>query len=151
MSDEIATQDSMEPNIGTTEDVGMETQVSDMPYLETENYANHVVRVKLDGEELQVPLSEALAGYQRQADYTRKTQELAEQRNQMQYAATIQTVWSVTPKRLLTYLLGIITLVVHRLPLLLVRLMILNHLTRRNRKCVNWTSGLHLLKNINLS
>jgi hypothetical protein len=98
MSDEIATQDSMEPLTGTTEDVGMETQVSDMPYLETENYANHVVRVKLDGEELQVPLSEALAGYQRQADYTRKTQELAEQRNQMQYAATIQTALERDPE-----------------------------------------------------
>jgi hypothetical protein len=98
MSDEIATQDSMEPLTGTTEDVGMETQVSDMPYLETENYANHVVKVKLDGEELQVPLSEALAGYQRQADYTRKTQELAEQRNQMQYAATIQTALERDPE-----------------------------------------------------
>ena len=96
MSDEIATQENMDPNFGTTEDVGMETQVSDAPYLETENYSNHVVRVKLDGEELQVPLSEALAGYQRQADYTRKTQELAEQRSQMQYAATIQTALSNT-------------------------------------------------------
>lgn len=98
MSDEIATQDDMDPNIGTTENVEMETQVSDAPYLETENYANHVVRVKMDGEELQVPLSEALAGYQRQADYTRKTQELAEQRNQMQYAATIQTALERDPE-----------------------------------------------------
>jgi hypothetical protein len=98
MSDEIATQENMDPNIGTTEDVGMETQVSDAPYLETENYSNHVVRVKLDGEELQVPLSEALAGYQRQADYTRKTQELAEQRSQMQYAATIQTALERDPE-----------------------------------------------------
>jgi len=88
----------MDPNFGTTEDVGMETQVFDTPYLETENYANHVVKVKLDGEELQVPLSEALAGYQRQADYTRKTQELAEQRNQMQYAATIQAALERDPE-----------------------------------------------------
>jgi hypothetical protein len=98
MSNEIATQENMDPNIGTTEDVGMETQVSDAPYLETENYSNHVVKVKLDGEELQVPLSEALAGYQRQADYTRKTQELAEQRSQMQYAATIQTALERDPE-----------------------------------------------------
>ena len=98
MSDEIATQENMDPAFGTTEDVGMETQVSDAQYLETDNYANHVVRVKLDGEELQVPLSEALAGYQRQADYTRKTQELAEQRNQMQYAATIQTALERDPE-----------------------------------------------------
>jgi len=98
MSDEIATQDNTDPNLGTTEKVEMETQVSDTPFLETDNYLNHVVKVKLDGEELQVPLSEALAGYQRQADYTRKTQELAEQRNQMQYAATIQAALERDPE-----------------------------------------------------
>jgi len=98
MSDEIATQENMDTAVGATENVGMETQVSDTPYLETDNYLNHVVKVKLDGEELQVPLSEALAGYQRQADYTRKTQELAEQRNQMQYAATIQAALERDPE-----------------------------------------------------
>jgi len=98
MSDEIATQENMDPAVGATENVGMETQVSDTPHLETDNYLNHVVKVKLDGEELQVPLSEALAGYQRQADYTRKTQELAEQRNQMQYAATIQAALERDPE-----------------------------------------------------
>ena len=33
--------------------------------------------VTVNGETVQVPLSEALAGYQRQSDYTRKTQELS--------------------------------------------------------------------------
>jgi len=36
--------------------------------------------VKIDGKEVQVPLSELLNGYQRQSDYTRKTMEAAEQR-----------------------------------------------------------------------
>lgn len=36
--------------------------------------------VKIDGKDTTVKLSEALAGYTRQADYTRKTQELAAQR-----------------------------------------------------------------------
>lgn len=39
-----------------------------------------LVTVKVDGEDLQVPLSEALKGYSREADYTRKTQALAEER-----------------------------------------------------------------------
>jgi hypothetical protein len=43
----------------------------------------------VDGEEVSVPVKEALAGYQRQADYTRKTQELSEQRKQVQFAATL--------------------------------------------------------------
>ena len=36
-------------------------------------------KVKIDGQEQEVPLAELLSGYQRQADYTRKTQKLAEQ------------------------------------------------------------------------
>jgi hypothetical protein len=37
--------------------------------------------VKIDGEELEVTLDELQSGYQRQKDYTKKTQSLAEQRN----------------------------------------------------------------------
>lgn len=37
-------------------------------------------RVKVDGKEEEVPLDELIAGYQRQSDYTRKTQEAAELR-----------------------------------------------------------------------
>lgn len=40
--------------------------------------------VKVDGQELQVPLEELLNGYQRQADYSRKTQALADERRQLQ-------------------------------------------------------------------
>ena len=39
-----------------------------------------LVTIKVDGKEVQVPLSEVKAGYQRQADYTRKTMEVSEQR-----------------------------------------------------------------------
>jgi hypothetical protein len=45
---------------------------------------------QVDGEEVRVPLKEALSGYQRQADYTRKTQELSEQRRQVQFGAALQ-------------------------------------------------------------
>ena len=40
--------------------------------------------VKVDGEEQEVTLAELQAGYSRQADYTRKTQELAQQRRQIE-------------------------------------------------------------------
>jgi hypothetical protein len=40
-------------------------------------------KVKIDGKEEEVPLSELVAGYQRQADYTRKTQRLAEERRRV--------------------------------------------------------------------
>lgn len=70
--------------------VGQEEQVSEPSYFNTEEYANHRVRLPVNGEEIEVPLSEALAGYQRQADYTRKTQEIAEQRKEVQFASAIQ-------------------------------------------------------------
>lgn len=37
-----------------------------------------MVTVKIDGKDIELPLSELKNGYQRQADYTRKTQEVAE-------------------------------------------------------------------------
>ena len=45
--------------------------------------------VKIDGEEQQVTLEELQNGYQRQADYTRKTQEIAVERERLQQAEAI--------------------------------------------------------------
>jgi len=43
-----------------------------------------LVTAKVDGEEVTVPLSEAVSGYQRQEVFTRKTQELAEERQEIE-------------------------------------------------------------------
>jgi len=51
-----------------------------------------VYTVKLDGEEHEVTLEELRNGYQRQADYTRKSQSLAEQRKA--YEANLEAVQS---------------------------------------------------------
>lgn len=60
-----------------------------------------VYTVTIDGQEVEVPADELVKGYQRQSDYTRKTQELAELRKaeeakivqaQQQYAQALQTV-----------------------------------------------------------
>lgn len=67
------------------------------PILNIDEFADHYVTVKIDGEEMRVPLSEAVAGYSRQADYTRKTQELAEQRQQLQWASAIQAALENNP------------------------------------------------------
>lgn len=53
-------------------------------------FADNKVRLQVDGEEVIIPLAEAIAGYQRQADYTRKTQELSDQRKQVQFGAALQ-------------------------------------------------------------
>lgn len=49
------------------------------------------VKVKVGGRELEIPLSEALAGYQREADYRQKTQGLAEERRAAEEAKRAAT------------------------------------------------------------
>lgn len=100
MSDELATSTpSVEPVLEGTgsPDTGSVTETQDTPILSVEEYSNYRVPVKLDGEQLEVPLSEALAGYQRQADYTRKTQELAQQKEQFQFATALQAALDNDP------------------------------------------------------
>lgn len=74
---------------GQVETGGETEAVADAPGLDINEYGSHVVTIKVDGEEQRIPLSEVTAGYQRQSDYTRKTQELAEQRQQLQWASAI--------------------------------------------------------------
>ena len=72
------------------EAVESEYDEDDYPeYIDLEEYGSKTVRIKVDGEEVDVPLNEALAGYQRQADYTRKTQELSKQKQDVQTAAAL--------------------------------------------------------------
>jgi len=95
MSDELVTTSSVEPEGSpVTESV---SESPNTPILSVEEYSNYRVPIKLDGEDLEVPLSEALAGYQRQADYTRKTQELAQQREQFQFATALQSALDNDP------------------------------------------------------
>ena len=63
---------------GDTEVEAVETAEPDV--LDVNEFGDRMVTVVVDGEEQRVPLKEAVSGYQRQADYTRKTQELAQAR-----------------------------------------------------------------------
>jgi len=51
---------------------------------EAEQEPDKYYRVKLDGTDYEVTLDEALAGYQRQQDYTKKTQAIAEEKSKLQ-------------------------------------------------------------------
>jgi len=98
MSEELAPVSEVEPIVeGGSPDSSEVSQSPDIPTLNVDEYSDYRIPVKLDGEELQVPLSEAIAGYQRQADYTRKTQELAEQRQSLQFASTLQAALENDP------------------------------------------------------
>lgn len=74
------------------------TQEPEVEYLDLDDtIANKHVRVKVDGEEVSVPLGEALQGYQRQAAFTRHSQELAEQRREAQDALRLSQAMQSDP------------------------------------------------------
>lgn len=81
-------------------------------YVDPSAFDGKYVKVKVDGTDVDVPFSEAIQGYQRQADYTRKTQELASQREQLGYAQTLQQALESNPQEtieLLTRHYGVAT------------------------------------------
>lgn len=66
-------------------------------YLDDDTLASKYVRAKIDGEEVSVPIHEAVQGYQRQADYTAKTQELARLRQEAEQALRLQQALQTSP------------------------------------------------------
>jgi len=77
---EVETEELPESESQTSGEVDEEEEgeplVEQEPATEVEDYYS----VKIDGEEYEVTLDELQSGYQRQKDYTRKTQSLAEER-----------------------------------------------------------------------
>ena len=61
-----------------------EVEAEDEESEEVEEQPDKYYRVKLDGTDYEVTLDEALAGYQRQQDYTKKTQAVADEKKQLQ-------------------------------------------------------------------
>ena len=107
MSNDYTVDSAVEaPDFGQAE-VG--TEIGEAPvvaqdYFAWDEYADKAVKLNVAGEEIDVPLKEALAGYQRQADYTRKTQELSEQRKQVQFGSALQEALQNDPKSTLELL-----------------------------------------------
>ena len=88
------------------EDVTESTQV-DNPESSvevTEEPSGDTYAVKVDGENQEVSLEELRDGYQRQSDYTRKTQELASERKRLQQAEAIVSSLETDPNGTLTAL-----------------------------------------------
>lgn len=63
--------------------------------------------VKVGGREEQVSLEDLTSGYMRQADYTRKTQELSQQREQVAQMLALQTALERDPRTTLAALAGV--------------------------------------------
>lgn len=91
INDASASTEVIDPIVedGQVEELGEAGVIEEPDLFDYTEVADKVVKLQVNGEEVVVPLQEALAGYQRQADYTRKTQELSEQRKQVEFAATL--------------------------------------------------------------
>ena len=93
-TDEI--QDDSSEEVSEEEDESVEDEEESEEELdededEEESNLNTTYAVKVDGEEIEVDLDELISGYSRQSDYTRKTQELASQRSEME---KLQQQWA---------------------------------------------------------
>ena len=108
ISDEILTDEAPalegEGQLQEVTDVVDALTEEQIELLPVDEFGDKYVSVTISGEEVRVPLKEALAGYQRQADYTRKTQELSEQRRQYQFGAALQEALQNDPTGTITLL-----------------------------------------------
>jgi hypothetical protein len=102
-----ATDDQVTPDEGQVSeavDAEVETPEVEPELFDYTEVGDKFVKLQVDGEEVLVPVKEALAGYQRQADYTRKTQELSEQRKSIEYATALQEALQNDPANTLRLL-----------------------------------------------
>jgi hypothetical protein len=83
------------------EGTGSETAPS---YFDIDSVGDQVVKVKVDGEEFDVPLNELRNGYMRQAAFTQRTQQLAQERERLQAAETLATAYENDPVGVVTFL-----------------------------------------------
>lgn len=88
---DVAGEPPVELDVDDTEAVSTDDEWEDVE--DTTPY-----RVRVDGEDIEVTLDELLNGYQRQADYTRKTQALAEERERLAAFASLNDALSQDPQ-----------------------------------------------------
>jgi predicted metal-dependent hydrolase len=80
------------------------TEQVEYDYFNVDEFGDKYVKLSVSGDEVDVPLKEAISGYQRQADYTRKTQELADQRKELAFAQAIQEALDNNPSETIALL-----------------------------------------------
>jgi hypothetical protein len=75
-----------------------DSQEPSRQYVEIDDPDNRYERIKVDGEDVEVPYSELKRGYSREADYTRKTQALAQQRQEAEFGLQLQQALQSNPE-----------------------------------------------------
>ena len=95
---EAVTEELVGVGDAKVEETDGEDAEGEEPEADKSEEAGETYEVTIDGETVAVTLEEALAGYQRQADYTRKAQALAQERQEFETAReeVAETIEQVT-------------------------------------------------------
>lgn len=67
-------------------DTGQPPAVPEPQYLSLDDYGDYLVKIKVDGEEMELPFKQVRDGLMRQEAFTKRTQELAEERRTLHQA-----------------------------------------------------------------
>jgi hypothetical protein len=67
-------------------------------YVEVDDPDNRYVRTRVNGEDIEVPYSEFQRGYSREADYTRKSQDVAQLRQEAELGLRLQAALQADPQ-----------------------------------------------------
>lgn len=84
-------QQAQEPSEGTE-------QEPERQYVEVDDPDNRFVRIRVDNEDVEVPFSEALKGYSREAHFTRNMQQVAQQRQEAEFGLRLQQALEANPE-----------------------------------------------------
>lgn len=82
---------------GLAQEQAASTEAPSRQYVEVDDGDNRYVRLRVDGDDVEVPFNEALRGYSREADYTRKAQALAAQREEADLGIKLQRALAADP------------------------------------------------------
>jgi len=104
VDEDVIPVDETTGEITESEKVQADTPEEEQELFDFTEIGDKFVKLQVDGQEVLVPIKEAFAGYQRQADYTRKTQEVSEQRKRLEYASAIQEALEKDPAHTLQLL-----------------------------------------------
>lgn len=96
-STDTSESEGYESSTDTENPVTDNLDTAEVTYFDWDTVADKPVRVKVQGDELEVPFKELRDGYMRQADYTRKTQELQSLRQRAEWADQVQQAFESDP------------------------------------------------------
>ena len=97
--EEVSEESEPTPAVTDDEDESAAEPPTETPeHADLSEHMDRLVTVKVDGEEVEVPLREALDGYSRTSTFHRKTQALAEQRKEAEDALSVWQSLQEDPK-----------------------------------------------------